>query len=112
MHLYEQHCDPLISPVPLTTKEIKIYLKELPLWKHTKSNELSREFKFRDYQHTLSFVNSIAKIATQENHHPVIEFGYNKCTVDFKTHSASSVTLFDVICAAHVEQIFLKEELL
>ena len=111
MHLYEQHCLTETSPQLLTEEQVKKHLKEIPQWQRsTEKKEICRTFKFKDYHQTLLFINAIALIIHEENHHPDIKFGYNTCTVCFSTHSANGITLFDFICAARIDQLILKQD--
>lgn len=107
MLLHQQHCKANCSPTILSNEKIDLYLKEIPKW-HATSNykNISRSFNFKDYHQTLSFINGIASIIHTENHHPNISFGYNNCTINYSTHSANGITLFDLICAAKIEQHF------
>lgn len=110
MSLHLQHCDPNSKPSLLSEQQIKDNLLEIPLWNNSISGVLSRQFKFKNYQQTLLFVNAIAEISQQENHHPDISFGYNRCAIDFSTHSAGGITLFDFICAAQIEKLSSNHE--
>lgn len=64
---------------------------------------LVREFRFADYYHTMAFVNAVAWIAHQQDHHPDLEVGYNRCRVLFSTHDVGGLSENDFICAARVE---------
>ena len=66
---------------------------------------LKREFKFPDFYRTMSFVNAVAHIANQEDHHPDLVVSYNKCGVTFSTHDAGGLTENDFICAARVDAL-------
>ena len=114
MYLYEQHCQTDTAPQLLDEEKINQYLKEIPQWNISvdKANKkvICRTFKFKDYHQTLLFINSIAAIIHKENHHPDITFGYNNCTVLFSTHSAGGITIFDLICASHIDQLLLKQD--
>ena len=106
MHLHEQHCQSDTKPKLLTEEQRNQYLKEISRWNYSAENKkISRNFKFKNYYQTLAFINAVAWIAHQENHHPDILFGYNNCTIDFTTHSAGGLTAFDFICAAHIDQL-------
>ena len=106
MRLQEQHCQPDKKPELLTEEQRKHFLQELSHWDLSdEKQKISRIFKFKDYYQTLAFINAVAWIAHQENHHPDILFGYNSCTIEFTTHSAGGITLFDFICAAHINQL-------
>lgn len=108
MQLDEQHCQTSIPPQLLSIEQLNNYLKEVPQWTiNSDHKSISRDFRFTDYPQTLKFINAIAGIINNENHHPEISFGYNHCTVCYSTHSAGGVTLFDFICAAHINRLAL-----
>ncbi len=117
MYLYEQHCVPGNKPQLLNKEQIKQCLQEVPDWnliaESTANNAvqktLSRSFKFKNYHQTLQFINAIAPLIHKENHHPDINFGYNTCAIHFSTHSAAGITIFDFICAAHIDKIFIQQ---
>lgn len=67
--------------------------------------ELIRTFKFKNYYQTLAFVNALAWIAHQEDHHPDIEVSYNRCVVHFSTHSIGGISENDFICAAKIDAL-------
>ena len=66
---------------------------------------LRREFGFRDFYRTMSFVNALAHVANIEDHHPDLEVGYNYCRVTFTTHSIHGLSENDFVCAAKVDLI-------
>jgi 4a-hydroxytetrahydrobiopterin dehydratase len=106
MHLFEQHCLTETKPQLLSEEKINNYLEEIPQWNIPEDKKnIFRKFKFKNYQKTLSFINAASTIINKENHHPEIRFGYNYCTFYFTTHSAGGITLFDMICAAHIDQL-------
>lgn len=53
----------------------------------------------------MSFVNAITWIANQENHHPDLEIGYNRCLVKFTTRAVKGLSENDLMYAAKVEQL-------
>ncbi len=66
---------------------------------------IAREFRFRDFYRTMSFVNALAHIANIEDHHPDLEVGYNYCRVRFTTHAIKGLSENDFVCAAKVDLI-------
>jgi len=64
-----------------------------------------REFRFKDFFRTMSFVNALAHIANIEDHHPDLEVGYNYCRVRYTTHAISGLSENDLICAAKIDQL-------
>ncbi|MGD8569804.1 MAG: 4a-hydroxytetrahydrobiopterin dehydratase [Gammaproteobacteria bacterium] len=68
--------------------------------------QIQRTFKFKNYYHTIAFVNAVAWIANQEDHHPDLEVSYNRCVVHFSTHSIGGLSENDFICAAKIDALF------
>jgi 4a-hydroxytetrahydrobiopterin dehydratase len=69
------------------------------------AHAIRREFSFRDFYRTMSFVNALAHIANIEDHHPDLEVGYNYCRVSFTTHAIRGLSENDFVCAAKVDLI-------
>lgn len=67
--------------------------------------EIRRTFKFKNFYHTIAFVNAVAWIANREDHHPDLEVGYNRCLVRFSTHSIGGLSRNDFICAAKIDAL-------
>ena len=111
MTLYEQHCLTETSPQLLAKEQLDQYLDEIPQRNLSENKtRIARAFKFKDYHQTLLFINAVAVIANQENHHPDITFAYNNGSISFTTHSATGITLFYLICAAQTDQLSSKKE--
>ena len=68
------------------------------------TQQLIRTFKFKNYYETMAFVNLVAWISHQQDHHPDMEVGYNRCIVHYRTHSVDGLSLNDFICAAHIDK--------
>lgn len=66
---------------------------------------IHRAFKFKNFYHTIAFVNAVAWIANREDHHPDLEVGYNRCLVQFSTHAIGGLSRNDFICAAKVDAL-------
>jgi 4a-hydroxytetrahydrobiopterin dehydratase len=53
-----------------------------------KSNALTREWKLADFAAAIAFVNRVADLSEQANHHPDIDLhGWNKVSLRLSTHS-------------------------
>jgi 4a-hydroxytetrahydrobiopterin dehydratase len=100
--LIDQTCKE--KTVALKEEAIKKLLKQVKGWKLA-GGEIRRAFQFEDYYHTMSFVNAVAYIANQQNHHPDMEVGYNKLAIRFSTHSVDGISMNDFICAAKIDGI-------
>lgn len=54
--------------------------------------KLSHTYTFPDFLAALRFVNAVAKIAEEMNHHPDIHIHYNKVVIESWTHTVNAVT--------------------
>lgn len=88
----------------LTRDEINNLLPKIKNWQVSQDSKfISKRYSFKNFYETMAFVNAIAWIANQENHHPDMEVGYNYCNVKFTTHAVDGLTQNDFICAAKID---------
>jgi 4a-hydroxytetrahydrobiopterin dehydratase len=74
-----------------------------PQWQlNEQGKNISFTFKFKNYYQTMAFVNVVAQIAHQQNHHPDLSIKYNQCTITYSTHSVGGLSVNDFICAAKI----------
>ena len=109
--LAQRKCKPCDGgTVPLSIAEAQQYLAQLSCaWALTHdAHALQREFSFKDFYRTMSFVNALAHVANIEDHHPDLEVGYNHCRVTFTTHAIKGLSENDFVCAAKVDLIPLQ----
>ena len=66
---------------------------------------LLRDFRFKDFYRTMSFVNAVAHVANVEDYHPGLEIGYSHCRVVWSTHSVGGLSENDFICAAKLDAL-------
>jgi 4a-hydroxytetrahydrobiopterin dehydratase len=91
---------------PLTPNEIKQFMTEVSGWSTSTDNKwISRRFSFKNFYHTMAFVNAVAWISNIENHHPDMEVGYNYCLIKYTTHAIDGLSKNDFICAAKVDSL-------
>ena len=106
--LTERRCKPCEGNVaPLASAAARELLRELaPGWQLAPDGKsIRREYAFRDFYRTMSFVNALAHIANIEDHHPDLEVGYNYCRVKFTTHAVKGLSENDFVCAAKIDLI-------
>ena len=53
----------------------------------------------------MSFVNAVAFVATNEDHHPEVTFSYAFCRVRYLTHAIGGLSDNDFICAAKTDAL-------
>ncbi|MEM7207074.1 MAG: 4a-hydroxytetrahydrobiopterin dehydratase [Pseudomonadota bacterium] len=66
---------------------------------------IARCFTFGNYYETLAFVNAVAWIAHQQDHHPDLLVRYRTCEVVYSTHSVGGLSINDFICAAKIDAL-------
>ena len=106
--LRNRKCAPCEGGVqPLSRGEAEALLRQLqPGWSLADDAKSIRcELKFRNFFHTMSFVNALAHIANAEDHHPDLEVGYNYCRIRFNTHAIGGLSDNDFICAAKIDAL-------
>ena len=92
--------------IPLGLEQATILLPQIKGWSISDDGlMIYRDFKFDDFLATMAFVNAMAWIANQENHHPDFETGYRHCLVRFTTHAIKGLSDNDFICAAKTDQL-------
>jgi 4a-hydroxytetrahydrobiopterin dehydratase len=87
----------------LTATEIK---KELDGTLHSwnlESDQLVREYKFKNFIEAFGFMTKVALLAQQANHHPEWSNVYNKLKICLTTHDAGGITAKDVELAVQIE---------
>ena len=81
-------------------------LASLPGWPLADDGlRILKSFRFDNYHQTMAFVNAVAFLAHESNHHPDLSVHYNRCEVAFSTHDAGGATQRDITSAAAVERL-------
>ncbi|MEK7992075.1 MAG: 4a-hydroxytetrahydrobiopterin dehydratase [Thiotrichaceae bacterium] len=103
-------CKPCEGGVrPLNSQETKIMLAKLAGWQLAENDTaIIHAFKFKNFYETMAFINAVAWIAHQEDHHPDVSFGYNTCQIRYSTHAIGGLSENDFICAAKIDGLFGK----
>lgn len=102
MNLALEHCQPTV--VALDAPACEALLAACAGW-DIESGKLVKTFRFADYYHTIAFVNVVAWLSHQQDHHPELTVGYNTCRVAYDTHSVKGLSRNDFICAARLEAL-------
>jgi 4a-hydroxytetrahydrobiopterin dehydratase len=103
--LARMKCKPLPAGTPaLSRARIDALLKEVRGWSYD-GKVIAKVYSFENYYETMAFVNAVAWIAHAEDHHPDMSVGYNRCRVEFSTHSIGGISENDLICAAKIEAL-------
>jgi 4a-hydroxytetrahydrobiopterin dehydratase len=106
--LAQRHCRPCEGgTAPLAPEEAQRLLAGVDRgWSLSEqARSIQREWRFRDFYRTMSFVNAVAHVANIEDHHPDLEVGYGYCRMKFTTHAIRGLSENDFICAAKIDMI-------
>ena len=69
-------------------------------------DEIVREWKFADFAAALAFVNRVAEVAEEANHHPdILLHGWNKVRLSLTNHSAGGLTETDFVLAGRFDDL-------
>lgn len=63
-----------------------------------------REYKLADFAQAIAFVNRIAELAEEANHHPdILVHGWNRVRLELSTHSEGGLTDADFALAERID---------
>jgi len=71
--------------------EMVMDVNESKGWGDSKQ-KLEKTFTFKEFNDSIDFVNKVAKIAEQQNHHPDITINYNKVKISITDHEKGGVS--------------------
>ena len=84
--------------------EAKMRLKKVPEWELEKKH-IERTFEFDDFSESIDFVNGVAEVAEDEEHHPDFDIRYNKVRLILSTHSKGGLTELDFNLAERIDTL-------
>ena len=86
------------------SKQVREELISLKGWKK-KGKEIVREFKFRNFVHSIAFVKKVARLAEKSFHHPDILIKYSRVTLYLTTHDEGGLTEKDFNLARQINRL-------
>ena len=88
----------------LNEDEVASRLRRLP-WER-EGDEIVREWRFDDFAEAIAFVNRVAELSEEANHHPdIFIHGWNKVKLSLTNHSAGGLTEMDFDMAARFDRL-------
>jgi 4a-hydroxytetrahydrobiopterin dehydratase len=104
--LAERQCVPCRGGVPpMKGAELKKLSAQLPEWEVVNEHHLQKNYRFKNFAETLSFVNRVGELAEQQGHHPDICFGWGKAEITIWTHKIDGLTESDFVLAAKIDTL-------
>jgi 4a-hydroxytetrahydrobiopterin dehydratase len=89
----------------LTPDELRALLLELPEWA-VQEGKLLRYWTFHDFVEAMAFVNRVALLAEEAQHHPDIDIRYNRVALGLISHDAGGITASDATMARRLSAGF------
>lgn len=88
----------------LVGSDITNHLKKVPEWEHDKK-KIERVFEFDDFTEAIDFVNAVAEISEEQEHHPDIDVRFNKVKLAITTHTKGGLTEMDFQLAERIDTL-------
>ncbi|MFZ0389158.1 MAG: 4a-hydroxytetrahydrobiopterin dehydratase [Calditrichia bacterium] len=88
----------------LSPEEICERVDKLEGW-HIDKEAIKKEWQFAGFKEAVQFINKVADLAEEQDHHPEIFNVYNKVSLRYSTHDAGGITERDFKAAAAVNKI-------
>jgi len=88
----------------LSPEQVQQKLATLSGWE-LEGNALRRDLSFADFASAMVFVNRVAEIAEEANHHPDIDIRYSKVTLRLTSHDSGGITGRDIKMAGKINQV-------
>ena len=88
----------------LSNSDIQYAISDLNGWEF-KNNAIHKIFTFKSYLNSIAFINRLAEIAEENNHHPDMVVGWCKIDVAFTSHDQGGVTTACIDMAKKSESV-------
>jgi 4a-hydroxytetrahydrobiopterin dehydratase len=90
--------------VKLERQQVAEALQKLTHWT-LQGDQIERLLTFENFVDSMIFVNKVAEIAEEEQHHPDIRIVYNRVTLALTTHDAGGLTQKDFQMAQRINSL-------
>ena len=87
----------------LSLQEIEMSLKTLQGW-NLDGEVIRKKFTLPTFPLAMRFVNQVADLSEQADHHPDIHIDYRRVTLTLSTHSEGGITHKDFLLAERIEK--------
>lgn len=92
---------------PMEGGKVKLMLDVVPGWIKSAGeiDKIEKFFQFKNFTEAMVFVNKVAEIADEQDHHPDIFIQWNKVTLTLWTHAIKGLFENDFILAAKIDEL-------
>jgi 4a-hydroxytetrahydrobiopterin dehydratase len=84
--------------------EVLARMKSLDGWR-LEGEKIKKEYEFSSFPDAMKFVNKVADLAEQADHHPDILINYRRVELTLSTHDEGGITQKDFDLAKQVESV-------
>ncbi|TBL72664.1 4a-hydroxytetrahydrobiopterin dehydratase [Paenibacillus thalictri] len=90
----------------LTEERIAERLERAAGWSREDGKWIVKKYRFPAFTGSVAFVNEVAQIAEELNHHPMIAIDYKLVTLRLTSWSAGGLTELDFTSAARYDAVY------
>lgn len=106
--LAKLRCKPCEGGVePLTSEQAQDHRKAVPNWElDSDGKSIHRQWKMKNFVQAMEFLQKVAEVAEQEQHHPDLHLtGYRNVRIELTTHAIGGLSENDFILAAKIDSL-------
>jgi 4a-hydroxytetrahydrobiopterin dehydratase len=90
----------------LSEEQIQAHLPRIPDWKRLDEKWMQRKYKFNSFAAAISFVNRVADLAEEADHHPFISIDYKVVALKISSWHAGGLTKLDFDLAEKFDRTY------
>ncbi len=94
-----------MTTTALSPADVKARCAALPGWEPTDDDFIRKSWKLGDFDRAMAFINAVADVARELDHHPNLSNVYDNVELAMQTHDAGGVTDRDFEFARRVEAL-------
>ena len=84
--------------------DLNAWIKKIPEW-DLEDKSVTRAVEFDSFSEAIDFVNDVAEIAEDAQHHPDIDVRYTRVTLTLTTHDKGGLTAADFEMAGRIDTL-------
>jgi len=85
---------------------VQSMLQKMDGWKLTDERWIIKKYRFQEYLKGIQFVQKVAQLSEDANHHPFISIDYKLITIKISSWRAKGLTELDFELAKKYDEIF------
>ncbi len=90
----------------LNDEQIAARLADMEGWVRKDEKWMMKKYRFKAFLHGIEFVNEVAQISENRNHHPFISIDYKMVTLNLTTWKAGGLTELDFALAGEYDEAY------